>query len=45
MYVEEIEKEGEDWIRLPQDREQWRSLVNTVINPPFPQNGGNWFNS
>jgi hypothetical protein len=23
---------GEDWINTAQDREQWRALVNTVLN-------------
>jgi hypothetical protein len=30
--VKEIEWEGEKWIHLAQDRDQWRSLVKTVIN-------------
>jgi len=28
----EIVWEGSDWIQLAQDRDQWRSLVNTVMN-------------
>jgi hypothetical protein len=24
--------EGVDWMRLTQDRDQWRALINTVIN-------------
>jgi hypothetical protein len=25
-----------DWIHLAQDRDQWRDLVNTVMNPRAP---------
>jgi hypothetical protein len=28
--LREIEWDGMDWIDLPQDRDQWRALVNTV---------------
>jgi hypothetical protein len=28
---------GTDWIDLAQDRDQWRTLVNTVMNIRFPQ--------
>jgi hypothetical protein len=27
---------GMVWIDLVQDRDQWRALVNTVMNPPVP---------
>jgi hypothetical protein len=30
--VEEIEWKGVDWIHLAQDRNQWRALVNAVMN-------------
>jgi hypothetical protein len=30
--VREIEWDGMDWIELAQDRDQWRALVNTVMN-------------
>jgi hypothetical protein len=25
-----------DWIHLAQDRDKWKALVNTVMNPRFP---------
>jgi hypothetical protein len=30
--VRETEWDGMDWIDLAKDRDQWRSLVNTVMN-------------
>jgi hypothetical protein len=32
MDVREIGWGGMDWIGVAQDREQWRALVNTVLN-------------
>jgi hypothetical protein len=32
MYLREREWGGVDWIELVQDRDQWRALVNTVMN-------------
>jgi hypothetical protein len=32
MYFREIEWDGMDWIDLAQDWDQWRALVNTVMN-------------
>jgi hypothetical protein len=31
---------GVDWIDLAQDRDQWRALVNTVMNLLLPYNVG-----
>jgi hypothetical protein len=36
MDLGEIEWDGTDWIDLPQDRDQWRALVNTVMNLRVP---------
>jgi hypothetical protein len=36
MDVREIGWDGVDWIELAQDRDQWRALVNTVMNHRVP---------
>jgi hypothetical protein len=40
MDLREIGWDGVDWIDLAQDRDQWRALVNTVMNLQVPQNAG-----
>jgi hypothetical protein len=36
MDLREIGWAGMDWIDLAQDRDQWRALVNTVMNLRVP---------
>jgi hypothetical protein len=36
MDFREVGLEGVDWIRLTQDRVQWRAFVNTVMNLRAP---------
>jgi hypothetical protein len=36
MGLREIQWYGMDWIDLTQDRDQWRALVNTVMNHRVP---------
>jgi hypothetical protein len=33
-----------DWIDLAKDRDQWRAIVNTVMNLWVPQNVGKFLN-
>jgi hypothetical protein len=34
MDLREIGRDGVDWMDMAQDRDQWRALVNTVLQPP-----------
>jgi hypothetical protein len=34
--LREIRREGVNWIHLAQDKDQWRTLVNTVMNLRVP---------
>jgi hypothetical protein len=36
MDLRDMESDGIDWIVLSQDRNQWRVLVNTVMNLRVP---------
>jgi hypothetical protein len=36
MDLREIGWDGMDWIKLAQDMDQWRALVNTVMNLRVP---------
>jgi hypothetical protein len=36
MDLRKTEWDGMDWIDLTQDRDQWRALVNTVMNLQVP---------
>jgi hypothetical protein len=36
MNLREIGWRGMDWVDLAQDRDQWRALVNTVMNLQVP---------
>jgi hypothetical protein len=36
MDLREIGWDGVNWIELAQDRDQWRALVNTVMNLLVP---------
>jgi hypothetical protein len=40
MDLREMGVDGANWIRLAQDRVQWRAFVNTVMNLRVPYKGG-----
>jgi hypothetical protein len=40
--VIEIEWDGVDWIDVTQDRDQWRALVDTVMNFRVLKNAGKY---
>jgi hypothetical protein len=40
MDLGEIGWDGVDWIRLAQDMDRWRALVNAVLSLRVPQNAG-----
>jgi hypothetical protein len=42
MDLREIGWYAMDWIDVAQDRDQWRALVNTVMNLRVPYNAGNF---
>jgi hypothetical protein len=37
--LREIQWDGMDWINVAQDRDQWRALVNTIMNLRVKLNG------
>jgi hypothetical protein len=43
--LREIGWGGVDWIDLAQDRDQWRAILNTVMNLLVPQSAGKFLNS
>jgi hypothetical protein len=45
MNLKYIKLVGTDWIHLAQDRDQWRALVNKVMNVVVPANAGNFIST
>jgi hypothetical protein len=45
MDLREIGWDGMDWIEVAQDRDQWRALVNTVMNLRVPGEFPEWLHN
>jgi hypothetical protein len=45
MDLREIGLKDVDWMQLAEDRDQWRTIVNTVMNLQDPYNIGNFLTS
>jgi hypothetical protein len=45
MNLGEIGWDGIDWVDLAQDSDQWRALMNTVMNLRVPLNAGKFSSS
>jgi hypothetical protein len=45
LYVKQRRCEEVKWIRLTQDRNKWRALVNTLLKLQVPQKAGNFLTS
>jgi hypothetical protein len=45
MDLRQIGWDGRDWIELAQDRDQWRALVNTVMNLRVTSNARKFLSS
>jgi hypothetical protein len=45
MDLREVGWDGRDWIDLAQDRDRWRTLLNTIVNLRVPYNAGKFSSS